>query len=88
MTDAGLFFFGGFFFVVFAPQNRGPHGAVHQAVLQGILHRHPQEAVAQHQVLLRPLPRHQREARQAGAWHLERHDWRGNPPLNFSNCSK
>ena len=51
-------------------------------MLQRFLHRHPQEALQNHQVLLRPLPGHQRKTRQAGPRDLERDDWGGERSLS------
>ncbi|XP_070250635.1 glutamate receptor ionotropic, NMDA 2C isoform X4 [Myotis yumanensis] len=58
------------------PHLQRGHSPLHQALLQGLLHRHPQEAGQGGQVLLRPVPGDQWQARQEGAWRVERHDRR------------
>lgn len=45
-----------------------------KALLQGFLHRHSEAAGADHRLQLRPLPGHQRQARQKDRRRLERHD--------------
>ena len=45
-----------------------------KALLQGLLHRHSEAAGADHWLQLRPLPGHQRQARQKDRRRLERHD--------------
>lgn len=55
------------------PRGRGSH----EAVLQGLLHRHPQEIGQDCRLHLWPLLSDQWETREENWWGLERHDWRG-----------
>lgn len=73
----------------FLVQYHRSHRAVHKTLLQRFLHRHPEEALAHHQIFIWPLSGHQREARQDGSWRLERDDWRGMKCLflSFSHIS-
>ena len=48
-------------------------------MLQGVLHRYPQEAFQNGEVHLCPLPGDQREARQKSEQRVERDDWGGKP---------
>lgn len=56
-------------------------GDLHQALLQGFLHRHPEEDRQVGEVHLRPLPGHQREARQEDQRDVERHGGGGEGTL-------
>jgi len=64
------------FYIFFVQYNRS-HWALHQTLLQRLLHRHPKEALTNNQVFIWPLSGHQWETWQDGPWRLEWDDWRG-----------